>query len=101
MSDLASVLIVGSHPELTAAVADAIRARGFSVRGVIGAEAGLAALDEGSVDAMVLGGPSAMSRHVDLIDKLHAKNRWAKVIVPTSPGGALAAIERLFERDAN
>jgi hypothetical protein len=85
---MATILLVGSHPEMTAHVATLLRSQGWDVVSAVGAEAGLKTLDGMTeVDALIVGGPAAYSARDRLSARVRARNPYAPVVVPRSIEG--------------
>lgn len=83
---MATVLLVGSHAEVTKYVAFQLKDEGWDVVPAVGPEAGLAAIDDlDEVDAVIVGGPAAYAARGAIIEKVRAKNPFARVLFPDSP----------------
>jgi len=99
---MATVLIVGSHPDVTRFVTDTLRAQGWTAVGAVGPEAGFAALKKlPEIDAMVVGGREALAARSRLAARLHEKHPFAQVVVPTSPELVGQDLLRAFGGDAH
>ena len=96
MTEVARILLVGSHPVLTARAAEMLRKAGWSTTAALGPEAGLEALKQESFDALILGGPLALEAGAELAEALHARNPWAPVVVPEGPEGLVRSVEKAF-----
>lgn len=99
---MATVLVVGNHPEVTRYVTERLNALGWTAISALGPGAGLRALSElQEVDAMVVGGGAVMAARRRLEARLHERHPYAQVIIPTSPDGVAADLERAFGGDAH
>jgi DNA-binding NtrC family response regulator len=98
---MATILVVGSHPVVTRHVTEALRAEGWQAIPAVGAQAGLRAIAQHDVDAMVVGGPTALAERNRLESRLRERNRWAPVVVPDGVEDAVAAVERAFAGEAH
>jgi hypothetical protein len=83
---MAKVLLIGSHPERTRYAVRRLRGEGWQVRGVVGPDAGMAAI-EGitEVDAVVLGGPSVLEELPALRQTLNQRHPHAKLVIAYRP----------------
>jgi DNA-binding NtrC family response regulator len=97
--DTAHVLLVGSSPRLTAAGSRSLERAGWSAVSVVGAEAGLEAIEKHRVDALVLGGPAALRASDELVAALRRHHPLAMVIVPSGPDRIVDALEAAFGDD--
>lgn len=83
---MAKVLLIGSHPELTRYAVRRLRGEGWQVRGVVGPDAGIAAIEGISdVDAVVLGGPAVLEELPALRQSLNEKHPYAKIVIAFRP----------------
>jgi CheY-like chemotaxis protein len=83
---MATVLVVGSNPDITRFVTESLRAEGWSAVGAVGPREGLSQLSRlPEIDAMVVGGPEAMAARGRLTARLLQRHPYARVVVPTSP----------------
>lgn len=99
---MATVLVVGSDPDITQHVTESLRAQGWSAVSAVGPREGLSQLARlPEVDAMVVGGPEALAARSRLTAKLHARNPYARVVVPTSPDRVGAQLLEAFGGDAH
>lgn len=83
---MAKVLLIGSHPERTRYAVKRLRGEGWQVRGVVGPDAGIAAI-EGitEVDAVVLGGPAVLEELPALRQTLNQRHPHAKLVIAYRP----------------
>jgi DNA-binding NtrC family response regulator len=94
---MATVLIVGSHPDTTLYVAESLRALGWTAVPALGPDAGLRALAElAEVDALVIGGAEALAARTRLVTRLHERHPYAPVVVPTSPDAVGDQLQQAF-----
>lgn len=98
---MATVLVYGSHPEVTAYVAHSLRRAGYSVLASLRREETLRILEEQPVDALVIGGPSAHVHRAEVVAALRAHHPWAPVVLPRDPDDALEQVQRHFTSDAS
>lgn len=99
---MATVLVVGSNPDVTRFVSASLEAEGWSVVAAVGPREGLqwlARLPE--VDAMVVGGPEAMAARGRLTSKLHQRHPYARVVIPSSPDQVGADLLEAFGGEAH
>lgn len=96
MTSMAKVLLVGSHPIVTAHVAKLLRRAGWSTVEAVGAREGLEAIAAQEVDLLVLGGPEALAARDTLTAALKAHHPWAVVVVPEGPMRVVAAVASAF-----
>ena len=95
-TETAHVLLVGSHPVLTAYGGNALTKAGWSTTSVVGPEAGLDAMAKARVDALVLGGPVALRAKDRLVAELRRHHPFALVVVPGAPDRIVDAVEAAF-----
>lgn len=98
---MATILVVGSHPVVTRHVTQALEAEGWQAIGAVGPQAGMRAIAQHDVDAMVVGGPTALAERNRLESRLRERNRWAPVVVPEGLEDVVGAVERAFGGDAH
>ncbi len=98
---MATILVVGSHPVVTRHATEALRAEGWLAISAVGPRAGLRAIAEHEVDAMVVKGATALAERDRLASRLHERNQWAPVVFPEGLDDVVAAVERAFGGDAH
>jgi hypothetical protein len=85
-AELARVVVVGSHPVVLEYVSQCLVDAGFRTVACLGADEGAAALENaGAVDAIVLGGPSALAGRDRLLQLLKRNHPFARIIIPERP----------------
>ena len=97
---MATILVVGSHPVVTRHVTEALRAVGWQAIAAVGPQAGMRAIAQHHVDAMVVGGPTALAERNRLESRLRERNRWAPVVVPEGRTAAEVLASHLHHRNA-
>ncbi|MES2640888.1 MAG: hypothetical protein V4850_15470 [Myxococcota bacterium] len=98
---MATILVVGSHPVVTRHVTEALRAEGWQAIAAVGPQAGMRAIAQHDVDAMVVGGPTALAERNRLESRLRERNRWAPVVIPDGLEDVVEAVQRAFGGDAH
>jgi DNA-binding NtrC family response regulator len=94
-----TILVFGSHPEITRYVTRSLKRAGYRVLPSLTREDTLRHIEESSVDAMVLGGPTAHDAADEVIAALKGRWPWAPVLYPTSPDDVLELVKRQFTED--
>lgn len=85
---MATILLVGSRPDMTQHVAARLRSEGWEVVPAVGPDEGIRALERlPEVDAMIVGGPAAWAARGRLAARLHQRNPFAPVVFPASIDG--------------
>jgi DNA-binding NtrC family response regulator len=98
---MATILVFGSHPEVLAFVVEVLRRAGYGVRPSLTREDTLAILARESIDALVLGGPTAHAAADEVIAALKARHPYAAVLYPSSPEDVLVQVNRCFAEDVS
>jgi hypothetical protein len=96
---MATILVFGSHVEVTRHVEQQLARAGYEVLPVLAAEDALRALDERHVDVLVLGGPIAWRARDRVFASMVRRAPWARVILPRSPDDVLVQVERHFSAE--
>lgn len=93
---MATVLVFGSHRDVTTWVVHHLEAAGYDVVSTLDADGALRCLDERHVDVLVLGGPTAWRARDVVLARKTARAPWAPVVFPTSPDDVLVQVNRHF-----
>lgn len=96
-----TILVFGSHPDITEYVARSLKRAGYRVLPSLTREDTLRHITQDSVDAMVLGGPTAHEAADEVIAALKGRWPWAPVLYPTSPDEVLELVKRQFTEDVS
>lgn len=94
-----TVLVFGSHPDVVVYVVRSLRDAGYHVLSSLTRADTLRHLERASVDAMILGGPTAHQARDEVVAALRARAPWAPVFFPRHPDEALELVEQAFSRD--